>query len=158
MSNVQATACFDVVYGLLQMSRWASSSSLTWHCGKAAMLLYGICSTQDVGEHLIFVATTPGCSSPGWISCPLPVVDGPAEQEAVGVYLVDESPFCQEGEVAARQEAVAGILLQGDLEGFALIRFLLQVTGVLHPHSLFQWSFQSGPHSGRRCGGEVMMT
>lgn len=89
-----------------------------------------------MGELLTFVAATPA-----------PLVSVSVEDntvQAVVMVLIDEAPICKAHKVPTDHAMVAGVL-QGDLKNIVLVRFYLQVTDVLSPHSILQEPLWAGP-------------
>lgn len=80
----------------------------------------GLAAAQDVGQGLVGIATLPATP------VSVPVVGGSVEQDAVEPGAVDEPPVGKTGEAAPGKEVVAGVPLAGQLEGFTLVRFMLQ--------------------------------
>ncbi|XP_073193460.1 uncharacterized protein [Lepidochelys kempii] len=80
----------------------------------------GLAAAQDVGQGLVGVATLPATL------VSVPVADGSIERDAVEPGAVDEPPVSETGEAAPGKEAVAGVPLACQFEGFILVQFMLQ--------------------------------
>lgn len=107
------------------MLRRPSKAGPVWLCDIVAMLSHGACSyTGSPLAPLVSVT----------------IIDSINEWEWVEMDLMDDMPVCEASEILVWHKVIAGIWL----EGFALLRFCLQVTDVLGLHSILQGPLQVG--------------